>query len=147
MGIGKLCPPNMEATIFAVLAGSQNLGASIARVFGGLAVEALGVSFRRCGKDDDCVFECTNPFYSMTNWAVYDNKPDSGAGFGLHGLSIVKLAGSFILPFMTIPLTFYLLPDKLLTDEFLDEDAALEMAMANGEIEGAANSMGLKSEA
>jgi len=149
--IGKLCPPNMEATIFAVLAGSQNLGANIARVFGGLAVEALGVEFQVGGPNDDFAFKCSNPFYSLSSWSVYDDKPAEGAGFGLHGLSIVRFAGGFILPFLTIPLTFWLLPDKLLTDDFLDDDEALEMAraeaMADSEVDGAALSMGVNSKA
>merc|ERR1739844_444032 len=40
--IGKLCPESMEATIFAVLAGSQNFGSNLAFLFGAVIVEALG---------------------------------------------------------------------------------------------------------
>merc|ERR1711972_972683 len=49
--IGNMCPPNMEATIFAVLAGSQNFGQTIATVNGGIFTKFMGVVFSRDYKE------------------------------------------------------------------------------------------------
>jgi len=111
--IGKLCPAGMEATIFAVLAGSQNFGTNLARVFGALAVEYLGVSFTSGSN------KCTNP--------VYEIGPIS-----LTGLACARAAGGILLPALTIPLTFVLLPNRNLNDNFLDEDIELSTSMAEG---------------
>lgn len=119
--IGKLCPPKMEATIFAVLAGSQNFGTTLARVFGGLFVEYLDVNFRNGSELRPPV--CTNPTYS---WGP----------FAMTGLSVARFVGGFVLPALTIPLTFVLLPNKLLTDDFIEDDAR-DVELMAGEEAGA----------
>lgn len=110
--IGQLCPPSMEASIFAVLAGSQNFGSNLANIFGSIVVEELGVVFRtREGEP----FTCPNP----------------DAMLGFSGLATARIIGGVFLPALTIPLTFVLLPDKQLFDKFLDD----EDAEAGGNVE------------
>mmetsp|Transcript_59295 Transcript_59295/g.166963 ORF Transcript_59295/g.166963 Transcript_59295/m.166963 type:complete len:584 (-) Transcript_59295:15-1766(-) len=97
--IGKLCPRNMEATVFAVLAASANFGLSIANINGTIFLEAIGVSFRL--KTGEC--------------------SQSGL-LGLRGLSWGRIVGGVLLPALTIPLTFVLLPDIRLDEDFLGEE-------------------------
>jgi hypothetical protein len=42
--ISQLCPPGLEATMFAILAGSSNLGASLAQYQGVFVLELFGVN-------------------------------------------------------------------------------------------------------
>jgi hypothetical protein len=102
--IGRLCPANLEATIFAVLAGSQNFGSTLARIFGAIFVELLGVNFNVAKMD------CRNPA-PLADW-----------GIGISGLGIARIVGGIVLPALTIPMTFCLLPDKMLNDNYLDEN-------------------------
>merc|ERR1719510_2369930 len=103
----------MEATIFAVLAGSQNFGSNIARVMGAVAVESLGVNFP--SNSNQCVNERVSWF------------------FNLRGLTVARVAGGIILPAITVPLTFCMLPDKALTEKFHfdDDDGAVELTAVN----------------
>lgn len=100
--IGNLCPKNMEATIFAVLAGSQNFGSNIARVLGAVYVEYLGVNFQ-----------------SNSNECVNDRVPWFG---NLRGLTVARVCGGVVLPAITVPLTFFMLPNKPLNEKYEDED-------------------------
>jgi len=110
--IGKLCPAGMEATIFAILAGSQNYGSQIAFVNGGIAMTSLKVDIKASG-------DCQNP---TDNFA------------GIKGLTLARIIGGIILPAITIPLTFVFLPNRGLSDDFLDEEEGTELA-APGEAE------------
>jgi len=115
--IGKLCPPNMEATIFAVLAGSQNFGTNLAFIFGSIVVERFGVTFNALTN------ECINPNHTV-------------AGVTLTGLTWARVLGGIVLPAITVPLTFLLLPDKGLNENFLDEtegETELTAGAAGGE--------------
>lgn len=107
--IGKLCPVNMEATIFAVLAGSQNFGSSVASLAGGIFCKALGLKVSS-GNFKSCV----NPSYPIL-------------GVELNTLSIARGMGGFVLPLCTIPLTFILLPSGNLNDEILDDSTNIQM--------------------
>merc|ERR1719512_214508 len=118
--IGKLCPPSMEATIFAVLAGSQNFGTNLAYIFGSIVVEGFGVNF---ALKTDLSYTCVNPRISMFG---VDGLPT------LTGLSWARFLGGVVLPAFTVPLTFVLLPNKPLTDDFLDEEQAAPMAAEGG---------------
>jgi len=111
--IGNLCPKNMEATIFAVLAGSQNFGSNIARVMGAIVVQdVLGVNF--ASNSNDCVNERVGWF------------------FNLRGLSVARVAGGILLPAITVPLTFIMLPSKPLAEKYDNEDdGAVELREIN----------------
>jgi len=110
--IGNLCPKNMEATIFAVLAGSQNFGSNIARVMGALVVEKLGVNFHNTQYE-----KCMNP---RVDWF-----------FGLTGLAVARVAGGILLPAITVPLTFCMLPNKPLAEKYEDDDDGREVELNN----------------
>lgn len=127
--IGRLCPANLEATIFAVLAGSQNFGSQLARIFGSLFVkDAMGINFEKMDAKtvkgvEYKLWDCTNP---KIDWF-----------FGLTGLSVARVAGGIILPALTIPLTFLLLPDKGLNDDYFGNEApATEMIDPTGAYTG-----------
>lgn len=110
--IGNLCPKNMEATIFAVLAGSQNFGSNIARVMGANAVASLKVNFPSNSN------ECINP--------------EIGWFFNLKGLTVARIAGGILLPAITVPLTFLMLPNKPLAEKYEDDDeGAVELREIN----------------
>merc|ERR1712038_1736009 len=121
--IGKLCPPSMEATIFAVLAGSQNFGTNLAYIFGSIVVESLGVNFQL---KVDQSYLCTNP--TLPAFGI-DGFP------ALRGLSWARFLGGVALPALTVPLTFVLLPNKPLNGDFLDEEqeAALAAQVEGGQ--------------
>merc|ERR1719220_2181552 len=121
--IGNLCPPNIEATIFAVLAGSQNFGTNLAYIFGSIVVEALGVNFQL---KVDQSYLCTNPVLPAFG---IDGMP------ALRGLSWARFLGGVALPALTVPLTFILLPNKPLNGDFLDEEqeAALAAQVEGGQ--------------
>lgn len=128
--IGKLCPDNLEATIFAVLAGSQNFGTQLAKIFGSIFVDALGVTFRSVdvlGTDSKPVEEA--------GWQCPNPAPLAGFGIHISGLSIARITGGIILPAITIPLTFWLLPDRGLSDKFLDEtETGTELIEQGGDV-------------
>jgi len=115
--IGKLCPRGMEATIFAILAGSQNYGSNIASVNGGIAMQLLEVKLAAKVEGG-----CQNP----------------EAFFGLRSLTFARICGGILLPAITIPLTFVLLPNRGLSDDFLDEDDGTELVEAGGPAPGQA---------
>lgn len=99
--LSKLCPAGVETTVFAILAALQNLGLQIS----GLMASRL--------------------------LAFYEFDIDSGkkvcnlgeGSFGLDALSWGMVCGGVILPLTTIPATWLLLPDKMLDDDFLGDDA------------------------
>jgi len=118
--IGKLCPESMEATIFAVLAGSQNFGSNLAFLFGAVFVETLGATLSLNSQTKK--WDCTNP------------GPGEVKGFEwvpLSALGIARFAGGFVLPALTIPFTFFLLPPIGLNDDFiqLNAEGQVEMSM------------------
>jgi len=96
--IGNMCPPGMEATIFAVLAGSQNFGSTIAYMNGGIFTRYMGVVYSR--NFDECA-----------------NDPVAWAG-GMSAFGVVRVVAGIVLPAITIPLTFVLLPDKYLSEKY-----------------------------
>jgi len=120
--IGNLCPPNMEATIFAVLAGSQNFGATIASMFGGVYTRWMGVVFSQDFKT------CQNP-------------PVAWAG-GLTAFGVVRVMAGIVLPAITIPLTFVLLPDKPLAEKYEHpKDDEVELTAVSGAHDGTISTM------
>lgn len=119
--IGNLCPPNMEATIFAVLAGSQNFGATIASMLGTVYTKYMGVVLSRTYN------ECANP-------------PVSWAG-GISAFGVVRVVAGIVLPAITIPLTFVLLPDKLLAEKYEHPKEEVELTGVSGTHDGTTSTM------
>jgi len=99
--LSKLCPAGVETTVFAILAALQNLGLQIS----GLMASRL--------------------------LAYYNFDIDSGkklcnlgeGAFGMDALTWGMFIGGVCLPLTTIPATWLLLPDKMLDDDFLGDDA------------------------
>jgi hypothetical protein len=117
--VGKLCPPSVEATIFAVLAGVQNAGSNMARINGAIFIEYLGVTYKS-GSEKDAP-DCQNPETTIL-------------GLEMQNITWARVLGGIVMPLITIPFTWLLLPDKKLTDDFLDaeDDAAMEMMAGGG---------------
>merc|ERR1712012_1028335 len=117
--IGKLCPRNMEATIFAVLAGSQNFGSTVASLAGGIFNKEMGLFIGGPTEEEGPIgySKCINPTYNIlgVEWTT---------------LTIARAMGGIFLPMITVPLTFILLPDGLLTDDFVDLDTQVQMTEA-----------------
>ena len=85
----KLCPKNMESTVYALLAGFQNFGQQVAKSIG-----VYMIGRYRIKTEEPCNFD------------------------GLTGMIVL---GHMVLPALTIPLTFFMLPNKRL-DEELEND-------------------------
>lgn len=85
----KLCPTGVESTVYALLAGFQNFGASVASSLGVLALDIGGI---KTPTDKPCDF---------TN------------------LTLLIIIGHVVLPLLTIPLTFWLIPNAKMTDDLI----------------------------
>jgi len=107
--IGKLCPKNMEAQIFAILAALSNFGSSIAYVNAAIVAEILGVRFAR--DPSTGIWECSNP----------------PGPLGIDMAGWLKLCATFFLPLSTIPFTWCCLPNVRLCDDMLGEDTGDEL--------------------
>jgi len=90
----KVCPKNMEATIYALLAGFQNFGQNVAASIGIYMIKAFQI---RTSEED-------------------------GAECNFKNLSIMVVVCHFALPLLAIPLTFVLIPNAKLTDEIEVKD-------------------------
>lgn len=94
----KLCPLGVESTVYALLAGFQNFGASVASALGVLALDVGGIE---TPEDAPCDF-------SNLTWLI--------------------IFGHVVLPLLTIPLTFWLIPNARMTDDLI---GGLPMAATN----------------
>jgi len=102
--IGKLCPKNMEATIFAVQAAMQNFGTNVAAYISTYVLaEVLGFKASAAGGD-----ACSNPRITY-------------GGITLHALSWALLTVGMIASSFTVLLTWVLLPPGNLDDDLLGE--------------------------
>eukprot|EP01060_Flectonema_neradi_P007439 TRINITY_DN15185_c0_g1_i2.p1 TRINITY_DN15185_c0_g1~~TRINITY_DN15185_c0_g1_i2.p1 ORF type:complete len:581 (+),score=57.39 TRINITY_DN15185_c0_g1_i2:85-1827(+) len=108
----KLCPPGYEAMVYAVLGGFQNFGSLVSSTGGRVLASSVGLNARRCGP---CDFD---------------------------GLASVVTFCHMLLPLVSIPLTFYMIPNAKLTDDLLGhgktntdltnaEDSLVELAEAD----------------
>eukprot|EP01063_Lacrimia_lanifica_P008471 TRINITY_DN1550_c0_g2_i1.p1 TRINITY_DN1550_c0_g2~~TRINITY_DN1550_c0_g2_i1.p1 ORF type:complete len:600 (+),score=203.07 TRINITY_DN1550_c0_g2_i1:115-1914(+) len=103
--VSKLCPPGYESLVYAMLGGFQNFGMQVSRYSGAYLTERLGVH-----ADLDT---------GVCNW---DNLPT------------LIVVSHCVLPLITTPLTFWLLPDAKLTDDVL----TTRVNRADGPVRGAA---------
>ena len=85
--ISKMCPKNMEATTFAILASFSNLGGALSSSFGVFAMQWAGI--KTDVENGDCDF---------TNLS-----------------SLIVVCG-MLLPLLAIPMTYVLIPDMDLSD-------------------------------
>ena len=87
----KLCPKHVEATTYALLAGFQNFGQQVARTGGVFAMDALELQ----------------------------PEPAEGSGGGgcdFSALPALLLVSHTLLPLLTVPLTWVLIPDANMRD-------------------------------
>lgn len=111
--ISKLSPKDVETTVFAILMANTNLGGTISSYIAVDAQKLLGVNYS--GK------ECTNPRLEF-------------AGMDLTALTWILILGDIILPLLTIPLTWLLIPDVPLESDF---SALSKLAPPQVEVENA----------
>jgi len=87
--MSKMCPPNMEATMFAILASFNNLGASLSSALGVFAMEVAGIKTDLASNGGECDFS---------------------------GLPELVFWCGMIVPLLTIPLTFIFVPNINMRD-------------------------------
>lgn len=85
----KLCPIGVESTVYALLAGFSNFGRSVGSSLGVLALDIAGIETPRTGA---CNF---------------DNLP------------LLLIISHVVLPLLTVPLTFVLIPKAKMTDDLV----------------------------
>jgi len=95
--ISQLCPKDVETTVYAILIAGTNLGGTISSYLATDAQVRLGVKYSQK--------VCDNPVHSF-------------AGLEFTGLSWILIVGDIILPLLTIPLTFCLIPGVPLECDF-----------------------------
>jgi len=97
--LSKLCPKGIETTMFAILAGFSNIGLSLSGQIGGLAVTAMGFGF-----------VAGNVTLNETLCNLGGNEDTNQNPNSFHGLARALVIGNLLLPFLTIPLTFFFHP-------------------------------------
>eukprot|EP00123_Amoebidium_parasiticum_P007040 comp17831_c0_seq1/m.17974 comp17831_c0_seq1/g.17974 ORF comp17831_c0_seq1/g.17974 comp17831_c0_seq1/m.17974 type:complete len:594 (-) comp17831_c0_seq1:231-2012(-) len=90
--MSKLCPKGMESTLYAMLAGFNNFGANVSRSIGVYMIQALGVSM---SNDGPCEYS---------------------------KLPLLIVVCHIILPALSVPLTFILIPEARLTDPVMKDE-------------------------
>lgn len=86
----KVCPPGMEASVYALLASYQNLGAAVSRTVGVALIDFLEIRTTK-----PCDFS---------------------------GLPFAIVIGHVLIPALSFPLIFILIPDAKMTDNLLEDD-------------------------
>lgn len=104
MLISKICPKDIETTVFAILTANTNLGGTVAGYLATDAQRWLGLEYSKK--------TCSNPEYTVF-------------GMTFTALSWILIIGDIILPMLTIPLTFVLIPDVKLSDDWTSVDSDL----------------------
>ena len=88
----KVCPKGLESTIYALLAGMQNMGQNVSQSLGAYMITAMGVR-TQCSATEGNPCDCD-----------FENLP-----------ALLFICHMF-LPLLTIPLTWVLIPDIKMTD-------------------------------
>lgn len=91
----KVCPPGMEASVYALLVSYQNLGIAVSRTVGDYLVDQLGIK--------------TTPQVSTGQ-----------CDFGNLGLAV--LIAHVAIPSLIFPLIFMLIPDARMTDDLVKSE-------------------------
>lgn len=119
----KLCPKNVESTVYALLAGFQNFGTQLSRTIG---VAALGWFQIRAELDED-------------------NFPGETCDF--KNLSWLLFAAHFVCPLLAVPLTFILIPDANMKDDLEPESYAKPSDEPKNKTDGGSTYTEIKTEA
>lgn len=104
--LSKLCPKNVESTVFAILAGFMNIGFLLSGLLGAEVIKMFGfdISIRRAASGEE-EFIC-----------------HLGGTESMSGLAWALVIGNIVLPIITIPLTFVFIPNIRLDEDFLQEE-------------------------
>jgi len=97
----KLVPKGLESTTYALLAGFQN--------FGGIVSSQLGIF--------------------ATEYAGIESEAKDGKECNFDNLSTLVAVSHCLLPLLAIPLTFLLIPNKLMTDKIVEDDCCDEPSL------------------
>jgi hypothetical protein len=106
--ISKMCPKNMEATTFAILASFSNLGNALSGSFGVFAMQYAGIKTDMT-EDGECDFS---------------------------NLPVLIVVCGMLLPLLSVPLTFVLIPDMAMTDPVKEDGASVVDAGGRQEDDG-----------
>lgn len=93
--LSHMCPKNMEATLFALMAGCANIGSRIAEFFGAALLDHYGVT----------------PSGNKNESHKFEN------------LWVVALIAA-VVPLITIFMVPFMVPDATQTEKILDDDAS-----------------------
>merc|ERR1712032_1134912 len=104
MLISKLCPRDVETTVFAILTANTNLGGTVAGYLATDAQRWLGLEYSQKA--------CSNPEYTVF-------------GMTFTALSWILIIGDIILPLLTIPLCFICIPNVQLNGDWASVDSGL----------------------
>jgi hypothetical protein len=116
--LSKLCPVGVETTVFAILAALQNIGFQVAGLWATQFIKAVGFNIQTGNETDP-----TDNGTCDTGKASNFYGPE-----GMDGITWGVVVGNILLPLLTIPATFILLPNKNLDENFAcDEDEAVEL--------------------
>jgi len=107
--ISKLAPRGVEATVFAIVIGCSTIGLTLSGQIGGVVISRLGFNFRRGNSETPSVCD------------LGGSQETNGNPASFHGLAQALVIGNIILPLLTIPLTWCLIPNQRLSDDFLGE--------------------------
>ncbi|CAK0859169.1 unnamed protein product [Prorocentrum cordatum] len=105
--IGKLCPKNIESTVFAVLAGFSNFGSNIGSVLGTILIEVLGVRIQDASvRDHTCFLPEAGWVNATANSCTYDLGDDGQelrADCEYSHLGVAVFIAQVICPLLSIP--------------------------------------------
>lgn len=125
--LSKLCPVGVETTVFAILAALMNLGLTFSGLLGAAMTDYYGVQINTITKQIEGYNESNGTWVNETKTTEYTCDVGTSPIPGLSGFAWILVIGGIILPFLTIPATFCLIPDQLLCDDFVeDSEAAAE---------------------
>jgi folate/biopterin transporter len=110
----RVCPKNVEATMFAVMAGIGNFGQSISYTIGGILVDMLKIN-TSSGSGNGSGSTTGAP-------SALSVAPSSPCDFA--ALPTLIIISHFLLPFLTIPLIWFCIPDSRIPDPELGGTAS-----------------------
>jgi len=95
----KLCPKGSESIMYAILAGFQNFGSALSSNLGAFTAQALQI-FTYLEQDVEAGSVCQN--LDLIPWVI--------------------LGGGIIFPLISIPFTWWLIPDAYVAGSIIDKD-------------------------
>lgn len=133
--LSKLVPKGLEVTVFAVLVAFFNLGWTMAGQMGARFLKVIGVNIQEMS-------------VNKATGVVTPAECNLGEGpWGMNGLVWALILGDIVMPLLTIPATWYFIPNVRLDEDFAGEarsvsgtglgtsDPTTEQETGNGSVE------------